>query len=199
MIADCAMLEGFHYRHFDCPLSRLSSSSIKLDRLIFRPSASIMHVSIEGIRCPASRVTMPVRPTPEIAESCFCDNPALSRASLKRVPRMRENCCGEGPATFRQYDLKKLPGMSVLGHPRPSWPVIPQNTPPHHHTMNNQILRDAYGNKIGEIETRSDGTQVIRDKYGNKLGEYDPRGNVTRDKYGNRVAGGNMLTSLLRP
>lgn len=65
--------------------------------------------------------------------------------------------------------------------------------------MNNQILRDAYGNKIGEIETRSDGTQVIRDKYGNKLGEYDPRGNVTRDKYGNRVAGGNMLTSLLRP
>lgn len=63
--------------------------------------------------------------------------------------------------------------------------------------MSKEVLRDRNGNRIGEIETMSDGKQVIRDKNGNRLGEYTPRDNVTRDKNGNRVGTGNLLTRFL--
>lgn len=57
-----------------------------------------------------------------------------------------------------------------------------------------QILRDAHGNKIGEI-TGQGTRQVLRDAHGNKLGEFD--GRITRDAHGNKVGEGNLLTSLL--
>ena len=63
--------------------------------------------------------------------------------------------------------------------------------------MSKEILKDRNGNRIGEIETASDGKQTIRDKNGNRLGEYNPSDNVTRDKNGNRVGEGNLLTRFL--
>jgi hypothetical protein len=59
-----------------------------------------------------------------------------------------------------------------------------------------EVLRDKYGTRIGEV--RIDGSkQVLRDKYGNLLGSYDSHDDWTRDKYGNFVAQGNLLTTLL--
>lgn len=63
--------------------------------------------------------------------------------------------------------------------------------------MAKEVLRDQNGNRIGEIETASDGKQVIRDKNGNRLGEYNPHDNVTRDKNGNRAGTGNLLARFL--
>lgn len=63
--------------------------------------------------------------------------------------------------------------------------------------MSKEVLRDNRGNRIGEIETRSDGTQIIRDKMGTRLGQYTPRDNVTRDKMGKRIGTGNLLIRLL--
>ena len=60
-----------------------------------------------------------------------------------------------------------------------------------------EVLRDKYGNRIGEIQT-SGAKQILRDKYGNRLGEYDANTNRTRDKYGNPVGSGNLLTTLLK-
>jgi hypothetical protein len=60
-----------------------------------------------------------------------------------------------------------------------------------------EVLRDKYGNRIGEIQT-SGAKQILRDKHGNRLGEYDANTNRTRDKYGNPVGSGNLLLTLLR-
>jgi hypothetical protein len=62
--------------------------------------------------------------------------------------------------------------------------------------MATQVLKDRYGNKIGEIRD-SGSYQTIHDKYGNKLGEYRPNQNTTHDKYGNKIGSGNLLTTLL--
>lgn len=59
----------------------------------------------------------------------------------------------------------------------------------------NQVLRDRYGRKIGEIIDQ--GTrQIIRDEYGCKLGEFD--GRYTRDERGMIIGEGNLLAALLR-
>ena len=59
----------------------------------------------------------------------------------------------------------------------------------------NQVLRDNYGRKIGEIIDQ--GTrQIIRDEHGRKLGEFD--GKYTRDDHGRKIGEGNLLTTLLR-
>ena len=59
----------------------------------------------------------------------------------------------------------------------------------------NQILKDRYGIKIGEI--RTEGTrQTIYDKYGIRLGYYD--GRYTYDKCGLRIGEGNLLATLLK-
>ena len=63
--------------------------------------------------------------------------------------------------------------------------------------MPTEILRDGRGNKIGSVETTSNGRQILRDRHGSKLGEYDPRSNVTRDRHGNKIGTGNQLTRLL--
>jgi hypothetical protein len=60
-----------------------------------------------------------------------------------------------------------------------------------------EVLRDRYGNRIGEIEFNGS-KRVLRDKYGDRLGEYDSHDNWTRDKYGNPVGQGDLLTTLLR-
>jgi hypothetical protein len=62
--------------------------------------------------------------------------------------------------------------------------------------MANQVLRDRYGNKLGEIVQES-GKLVLRDRYGNKKGFYDPSTDTTRDTYGNKVGSGNILATLL--
>jgi hypothetical protein len=63
--------------------------------------------------------------------------------------------------------------------------------------MNEQVLRDNKGNRLGVIQTQSDGKMVARDARGNRLGEYDPKQNVTRDDRGNRVGTGDFLSSLI--
>jgi hypothetical protein len=88
---------------------------MSVDSFTFIPSANILQVSMVGMRWPDSRVTIPVRPTPETSASFFCESPAFSLASLKIEPSVEEKCCGED-STPRHYDLKKGLGMSVLGH-----------------------------------------------------------------------------------
>ena len=43
------------------------------------------------------------------------------------------------------------------------------------------VLRDRYGNKIGEIQTDVS-KQVLVDRYFARLGSYDSHDNLTRDK-----------------
>ena len=59
----------------------------------------------------------------------------------------------------------------------------------------NQVLKDRYGTKLGEI--RDEGTrQTIYDKYGTRLGYFD--GRYTYDKYGRKIGEGNLLATLLK-
>jgi hypothetical protein len=60
-----------------------------------------------------------------------------------------------------------------------------------------EILRDKYGNRLGEIESNGS-KQTLRDTYGNRLGEYDSHNDFTRDKYTNLVGRGNLLVTLLK-
>lgn len=58
-----------------------------------------------------------------------------------------------------------------------------------------QVLKDRYGNRLGEI--RDEGNkQTIYDKYGSRLGYFD--GRYTYDKYGSKIGEGNMLATLLK-
>ena len=58
------------------------------------------------------------------------------------------------------------------------------------------VLRDKYGNRIGEIQI--DGSkQVLVDRYFVRLGSYDSHDNLTRDKYGNVVGRGNSTGYLV--
>ena len=58
-------------------------------------------------------------------------------------------------------------------------------------------LRDKNGNLLGRIIQRSDGKLEGRDKNGNLRGTYDPRTDETRDRNGNLVGHGNMLSGLV--
>jgi hypothetical protein len=60
-----------------------------------------------------------------------------------------------------------------------------------------EILRDKYGNFLGEIRTEGS-KQRLWDKHFNLLGSYDKHDNWTRDKYGNPVGRGNLLVTLLK-
>jgi len=64
--------------------------------------------------------------------------------------------------------------------------------------MAEQVLKDRSGNRIGSIETQSNGVQIAKDSSGNRVGEYDPRTNVTKDRSGNRIGDGNQLAALIR-
>ena len=63
--------------------------------------------------------------------------------------------------------------------------------------MSREVLHDARGTRIGEIET-TEHKQILRDRLGARLGDYDFRDNVTRDRRGNRIGTGNLLLTLLR-
>jgi len=58
-------------------------------------------------------------------------------------------------------------------------------------------LKDRNGNLLGRIVHVSANRVEIRDKNGNVKGYYAPQQNETRDRNGNKVASGNMLTTLL--
>jgi hypothetical protein len=60
-----------------------------------------------------------------------------------------------------------------------------------------QVLRDKFGNRIGEVQINGS-KRTVRDKAGNFLGSYDEHDNWTRDKAGNPVGQGDLLTTLLR-
>jgi hypothetical protein len=60
-----------------------------------------------------------------------------------------------------------------------------------------QILRDKYGVVLGEIRVEGS-KQTLWDRHFNRLGDYDTRTDWTRDKYGNVVGRGNLLTTLLK-
>lgn len=59
-----------------------------------------------------------------------------------------------------------------------------------------QILKDRFGMKIGEIRNVH-GMLLIFDRHGNKLGHYEPSTNLTFDTHNNVVGQGNLLTTLL--
>ena len=62
--------------------------------------------------------------------------------------------------------------------------------------MQNQILKDRIGNKIGEV--REQGNRfIIVDRIGNKMGSYDPKTNTTYDHIGNKYGTGNLLSRQL--
>lgn len=63
--------------------------------------------------------------------------------------------------------------------------------------MTGSVLKDRYGNKIGQVLTKTNGTQVIKNKVGNNVGTYDPVKDVTKDRVGNVVGRGNLLATLV--
>jgi hypothetical protein len=63
--------------------------------------------------------------------------------------------------------------------------------------IGNEILRDKYGKKIGEVQMNGSKC-TLRDKYGNPLGSYYSHDDFTRDLYGNPIGKGNLLVTLLR-
>ena len=58
-------------------------------------------------------------------------------------------------------------------------------------------LRDKHGNFLGKIRTEGS-KQTLWDRHFNRLGSYDSHDGWTRDKYGNPVGRGNLLTTLLK-
>jgi len=63
--------------------------------------------------------------------------------------------------------------------------------------MSTQILNDNNGNRIGEIETDTNGVQIARDNNRNKVGTYDPKFNATYDRNDQKIGEGNLLASLI--
>ena len=63
--------------------------------------------------------------------------------------------------------------------------------------MADQVLRDKVGRTLGTIKTHPDGKLELKNKEGYTKGFYNPKKNETTDKEGRKVAGGNMLTTLL--
>lgn len=60
-----------------------------------------------------------------------------------------------------------------------------------------QELRDRQGHLVGTIQQRYDGKLEGRDRNGNLKGTYDPKTDETRDRSGNLVGKGNMLSTLI--
>lgn len=59
----------------------------------------------------------------------------------------------------------------------------------------NEILKDRYGKKIGEIQDLGS-RKILKDARGQKLGEFD--GRITKDARGVKIGEGNLLVSLLK-
>ncbi|HMJ49255.1 MAG TPA: hypothetical protein VK440_01610 [Burkholderiales bacterium] len=63
--------------------------------------------------------------------------------------------------------------------------------------MATEIVKDAYGNTLGSIESAADGTQVLRDVDGKIRGFYDPSTDHTRGPDKQILAKGNVLSTLI--
>ena len=59
-----------------------------------------------------------------------------------------------------------------------------------------EILRDRYGTMIGQIRTEGS-KRILLDRYGYMLGRYEAVLDMTFDKYGNMIARGDLLVTLL--
>lgn len=62
--------------------------------------------------------------------------------------------------------------------------------------MATEIIRDRIGNRIGFMVDAGNSI-VARNNIGNRVGHYDKGTGTTRDKFGNRLAHGNILASLI--
>jgi hypothetical protein len=59
-----------------------------------------------------------------------------------------------------------------------------------------KVIRDRVGTRLGTmIDT---GNEIVaRNRVGTRLGHYDKRTNSTRDKWGNKIAEGNIASNLV--
>lgn len=58
------------------------------------------------------------------------------------------------------------------------------------------VIRDRIGTRLGSII--DDGREMVaRNRVGTRLGHYDRGTNSTRDRLGNKIAEGNIVTSLV--
>jgi hypothetical protein len=63
--------------------------------------------------------------------------------------------------------------------------------------MSDRELRDKSGKLLGRIKVLSDGRLELRDQDGSLKGRFNPKNNETRDRNGNLVGKGDLLTTLL--
>jgi hypothetical protein len=63
--------------------------------------------------------------------------------------------------------------------------------------MSIETITDKTHRTVGYIETMSDGKKKAWDKVFHTLGYYDPKQDITQDKYFRRVANGDRLSSLI--
>ena len=61
--------------------------------------------------------------------------------------------------------------------------------------MEREVLKDAHGKKLGEIEKQGNHL-VLMAADGTRLGHYDEGTNTTYDKHGSKVGSGNLLSSI---
>ncbi len=59
-----------------------------------------------------------------------------------------------------------------------------------------KVIRDRIGNRIG-VMVDAGNAIVARNNLGNRIGHFDKGTGTTRDKFGNRLAHGNILPSLI--
>ena len=64
--------------------------------------------------------------------------------------------------------------------------------------MQESILIDRFGRRLGAVEVRPDGLQIARSRFGEYLGQYDPHLNETRDRHGLLVGRGNLLATQIQ-
>ena len=62
--------------------------------------------------------------------------------------------------------------------------------------MSTEIIRDRIGNRVG-FTVDAGNSIVARNNVGNRIGHYDKGTGTTRDIFGNRLAQGNILASLI--
>jgi hypothetical protein len=60
-----------------------------------------------------------------------------------------------------------------------------------------QVIRDRVGTRIGVmIDT---GNEIVgRDKFGSRIGHFDKTTGSTRDRFGTKLAEGNILAALIK-
>jgi YD repeat-containing protein len=62
--------------------------------------------------------------------------------------------------------------------------------------MSEEVIKNKNGYVIAKFETNGTKT-IMYDKNHNRIAEFDSIEGYTRDKYGNKLGNGNLLTTLL--